>query len=54
MSRYVKYGVYYDAHTEQQLLLVERIANTKYWIADPFTEKEPYIIVLEDELEEID
>ena len=54
MSKYVEYGAYYDSRTEQQIMLVERIANTECWIADPFTEKEPYIIVYEGELEEID
>ena len=54
MSKYVKHGEYYDLHTEQQIMLVEKIANTEYWIAEPFTEKAPYIIVLESELKEID
>ena len=53
MNKYIKYGVYYDLHAERQVILVERIANTRYWIAETFAEKEPYIIVLEGELEEI-
>ena len=54
MSKYSKYGVYYDLHTEQHVTLVEKIANTGCWIAEPFTEKEPYIIVFESELKEVD
>lgn len=54
MSKYIEYGVYYDSHTEQQVILIEKVANTDFWIAEFFTEKEPYIIVYEGELEEID
>lgn len=54
MSKYVECGAYYDTRTEQLITLAERIANTGYWIAESFTDKEPYIIVYEGELKEID
>ena len=54
MNKYVEYGAYYDSRTEQLIMLCERIANTDYWIAESFTDKEPYIIVYEGELKEID
>lgn len=53
MSKYTQYGIYYDSRTEQKIMLVERIANGEYWIAEPFPEEEPYIIVFESELKDV-
>lgn len=53
MSKYIHYGVYYDSHTERQIILIEKVANTDFWIAETFAEKEPYIIVFESDLQEI-
>lgn len=53
MSKYIEYGHYYDSRTEQEIMLIERIENSDFWIAEPSSEEEPYIIVFERELKDI-